>query len=347
MWFSQVKSLWGLRVTLPVDPGFTDKTYLLSFYVPRWLSSPSSRVFFAFRHFRGFSITRESGPSQSVFTTRIHRQARGSILESFASCLVLSLSYQIMALTRRTLRRAITRRPKRAPTRKSASRTKRVSLWRQVNYSDPSDPMTLRLSTARLTNSMNPFPPSMICDLQYVDYGTVSATAATTSTGAEYAFRLNSLFDPNLTGSGHQPRYFDQLTNIYQLYRVYKCSFQVEFYKPSSSTMYCAGQVRNSQDTYTLSTKSPVNVGEADGAWLQYARDDGTPLIFSELSRSPTRTASRTQLGLPTTTTQLPSPPIPTTARSFRSRQETKRPPLGRSQFISTSSLCTTASCGD
>ena len=192
-----------------------------------------------------------------------------------------------MALTRRTLRRTLTRRPKRAPTRKSASRTKRVSLWRQVNYSDPSDPMTLRLSTVRLTNSMNPFPPSMICDLQYVDYGTVSSTGATTSTGAEYAFRLNSLFDPNLTGAGHQPRYFDQLTNIYQLYRVYKCSFQVEFYKPASTTMFCAGQVRNSQDTYTLSTKSPVNVGEADGSWLQYARDDGTPLVFSGVVKIP------------------------------------------------------------
>ena len=89
--------------------------------------------------------------------------------------------------------------------------------------------MTLRLATARLTNSMNPFPPSMICDLLYVDSGTVSSTAATASTGSEYAFRLNSLFDPNITAAGHQPRYFDQLTNIYQLYRVYKCSFEVQF----------------------------------------------------------------------------------------------------------------------
>ena len=192
-----------------------------------------------------------------------------------------------MALTRRTLRRAIARRPRRAPVRKSGSRTRRVSLWRQVNYSDPSDPMTLRLATARLTNSMNPFPPSMICDLLYVDSGTVSSTAATASTGSEYAFRLNSLFDPNITATGHQPRYFDQLTNIYQLYRVYKCSFEVQFYKPSSTTMYCCGQVRNSQDTYTLTTRNIPNAGEADGSWLQFARDDGTPLVFSGVVQIP------------------------------------------------------------
>ena len=173
----------------------------------------------AFRHFRGLVLPEKVDLAVSSLIESTAKPT-GLVLESFASCLVLLLSIQIMALTRRTLRRAIARRPRRAPVRKSASRTKRVSLWRQVNYSDPSDPMTLRLSTARLTNSMNPFPPSMICDLQYVDYGTVSSTGATTSTGSEYAFRLNSLFDPNLTGVGHQPRYFDQLTNIYQLYRV-------------------------------------------------------------------------------------------------------------------------------
>ena len=32
--------------------------------------------------------------------------------------------------------------------------------------------------------------------------------------------RLNSLFDPNLSGLGHQPRGFDQLMAVYEKYTV-------------------------------------------------------------------------------------------------------------------------------
>jgi len=43
---------------------------------------------------------------------------------------------------------------------------------------------------------------------------------------AYYTFRANSLFDPNLTGSGHQPRGFDQWATLYNHYTVIgaKCS---------------------------------------------------------------------------------------------------------------------------
>lgn len=34
-------------------------------------------------------------------------------------------------------------------------------------------------------------------------------------------YRINSLFDPDLTGTGHQPMYFDQIAQIYQKYLVY------------------------------------------------------------------------------------------------------------------------------
>lgn len=43
-----------------------------------------------------------------------------------------------------------------------------------------------------------------------------------------YQFKLNDLFDPDLTGVGHQPRGFDQLTTLYQRYLVYGCKVIVE-----------------------------------------------------------------------------------------------------------------------
>lgn len=43
----------------------------------------------------------------------------------------------------------------------------------------------------------------------------------------EYVFRANSLFDPNFTGGGHQPKGFDQLTAFYSRFRVYQTKFQL------------------------------------------------------------------------------------------------------------------------
>lgn len=37
---------------------------------------------------------------------------------------------------------------------------------------------------------------------------------------ASYLFSCNGLFDPNITGTGHQPMYFDQMTAIYDHYNV-------------------------------------------------------------------------------------------------------------------------------
>lgn len=44
----------------------------------------------------------------------------------------------------------------------------------------------------------------------------------------DYIFRGNSAFDPDLTGIGHQPYYFDQYAAIYTKYRVHGSSIRVD-----------------------------------------------------------------------------------------------------------------------
>jgi len=61
------------------------------------------------------------------------------------------------------------------------------------------------------------FPDQLKACLRYKENG-VSFTASTTP--AAQVYRLNSLFDPNLTGTGHQPNYFDQLSAVYGFYCV-------------------------------------------------------------------------------------------------------------------------------
>jgi len=46
----------------------------------------------------------------------------------------------------------------------------------------------------------------------------------------DHVFNLNSLFDPDSTGAGHQPKGFDQLTALYARYRVYETKYKVTYF---------------------------------------------------------------------------------------------------------------------
>ena len=57
-----------------------------------------------------------------------------------------------------------------------------------------------------------------------------SFSAGETSLGVEaYAFRANGLYDPDVTGTGHQPYGFDQYMVLYQRYKVLRSRITVSF----------------------------------------------------------------------------------------------------------------------
>jgi hypothetical protein len=45
---------------------------------------------------------------------------------------------------------------------------------------------------------------------------------------------MNSIFDPDLTGVGHQPQLHDQLALLYSKYLVMSCSYKITFTDPSA-----------------------------------------------------------------------------------------------------------------
>lgn len=61
------------------------------------------------------------------------------------------------------------------------------------------------------------FPDRIRTKLQYQDVIQLSASAG--SPGI-WQFRMNSLQDPDYTGVGHQPQWYDQLSAVYSYYRV-------------------------------------------------------------------------------------------------------------------------------
>lgn len=78
-----------------------------------------------------------------------------------------------------------------------------------------------RQPTTNVNRSLQPIPSRYICKMKYADVLTTSVT-----TGG-YVMNLNSLFDPDRSGIGHQPYAYDNLSTLYNRYRVVSCSWRI------------------------------------------------------------------------------------------------------------------------
>jgi len=72
-------------------------------------------------------------------------------------------------------------------------------------------------SSNRGTGIRPGFPSERVVDLTYCDVG---VSTSGTSSASKISYRLNSCFDPEYTGVGHQPAGFDQWATLYNHYVV-------------------------------------------------------------------------------------------------------------------------------
>lgn len=77
------------------------------------------------------------------------------------------------------------------------------------------------------------FPTKKRIVLRYADRHSGSTTAL-----GSYIYRANSLYDPNYTAAGHQPRGFDQMALFYQQYEVIAARIRVICSVPNSNRVY-------------------------------------------------------------------------------------------------------------
>lgn len=90
--------------------------------------------------------------------------------------------------------------------------------------------------TVNVNRALTPFAQRYITKMKYAEVRTVSGP---TSGGlVQYNFRLNSIFDPNLTGVGHQPYGHDQLADLYNRYRVYRVDYAISALNTDGATNY-------------------------------------------------------------------------------------------------------------
>lgn len=70
-------------------------------------------------------------------------------------------------------------------------------------------------------------PPTIVMKHRYSETFQLDNTGSATIP-AYHQFRLNSVYDPNYTGTGHQPYYYDQMAALYNYYCVYGCVVEIE-----------------------------------------------------------------------------------------------------------------------
>lgn len=75
-----------------------------------------------------------------------------------------------------------------------------------------------------VNRALQPIPQRYICKLKYAENLFLGNGATPQSV---YSFNLNNLYDPNRTGTGHQPYGYDQLEKLFTGYRVFGASYNV------------------------------------------------------------------------------------------------------------------------
>lgn len=79
-----------------------------------------------------------------------------------------------------------------------------------------------------VNRAITPVPQRFITKHKY------STTITINTATPQYNFNLNSLFDPDRTGTGHQPYGFDQMAALFNRYRVFGCSYVVNGYQANN-----------------------------------------------------------------------------------------------------------------
>lgn len=110
--------------------------------------------------------------------------------------------------------------------------SERRSLKKKTQYKAKATPYKKRTASNRLgrvtglTRNDFGFPDRLSTKLVYGDGIRVNLVSGATN---YWTFRLNSLFDPDYTGAGHQPQWFDQMAAVYRNYRVKGAKITVDF----------------------------------------------------------------------------------------------------------------------
>lgn len=111
--------------------------------------------------------------------------------------------------------------------------------------------------------------------LNYADVVSINPGIAT---AAYHVFRISSLYDPDETGVGHQPKPFDQLSPLFEFYCVYKVDYKVTFTNVTTDMDYVVMLQAADASSTDLNIGTQVEQGETQWRILS-TRGGGVPTV--------------------------------------------------------------------
>lgn len=145
---------------------------------------------------------------------------------------------------------------------------------------EPSTSMAMIRSTTAVTRRYPmAIPDGRKVTLKYVSY----FLGASTSSVNVLVLRANSIFDPDLTGGGHQPMGRDQWATFYNRYLVTDARVRATFQAAGSSQTVGAAVGINIAETLSPGTTWPTEAEQPQSVWTTMQPDWDSPNAMKTL----------------------------------------------------------------
>lgn len=126
-----------------------------------------------------------------------------------------------------------------------------------------------------LANPMNSkIANQMRCEFTYAECGVV-LNPGVAGGAASFVFAANGLYDPNISGGGHQPMGYDQMMGLYNQYIVIGGYIKVTFSNTDATNSQMIGVILKDSPTTSTDPRSYIEWG--NGVWSSIAPRTGGP----------------------------------------------------------------------
>lgn len=121
------------------------------------------------------------------------------------------------------------------------------------------------------------FPSRVTQTHKYREGFLVSPTAGAMAT---YNFNANGMYDPNRSGTGHQPMYFDQMTALYDHFVVTKATITVTLCPAAQSNVVMAVALFENDDGTSVPTTVDYIAEQTSGVVKMIGANDTKPVVL-------------------------------------------------------------------
>lgn len=173
------------------------------------------------------------------------------------------------------------RSAKQAATRKRKATSAVKNTAKRINYAKPV--VSRSVAPSRRTGFGNKAVISMI----YAEKG-INITSGALGAASFYSFRINSIQDFDLTGSGHQPTPHDQVEPLFEEYCVTGMRYQVSFSNASASNRQLVGIYFSDQQATNTNVTTIMEQGQVSWHVLSAAGAGEPNCIFTGYVSMPT-----------------------------------------------------------